>query len=242
MAALSLRLNPALKARDYREAFRRDGFVQVPNIFEPDLAQGLAEMLERSMPWDLALSTADNGYEVLTRAQLSALGSEAVGSRLQAVSERASKGFGFVYLAYPMISAVLEGRDPGHPIHALTHWINSREFLDFGQEIIEAEDVIKADAQATLYRPGDFLTLHDDDKPGADRRAAYTIGFTRQWRSDWGGQLLFHEKDGSIRRGHLPNFNSLNLFKVPQDHSVAPVAPYATAPRLSVVGWLRGGA
>jgi hypothetical protein len=38
MAALSLRLNPALKAQDYREAFSRDGFVQVPNLFEPDLA------------------------------------------------------------------------------------------------------------------------------------------------------------------------------------------------------------
>ncbi len=141
-----------------------------------------------------------------------------------------------------MISAILEGRDPGHPIHALTHWTNSREFLDFGQEIIIAEDVIKADAQATFYRPGDFLTLHDDDKPGADRRAAYTIGFTRQWRSDWGGQLLFHEKDGAIRRSYLPSLKGLNLFQVPQDHSVAPVAPFATAPRLSVAGWLRGGA
>ena len=90
MAALSLRLNPALKARDYRDAFSRDGFVQVPNLFEPDLARGLTEMLERSMPWDLALSTADNGYEVLNRAELSAMGSEAVGSRLQAVSERAA--------------------------------------------------------------------------------------------------------------------------------------------------------
>lgn len=240
MAALSLRLNPALKAQDYREAFRRDGFVQVPNIFEPDLAHNLAEMLERTMPWDLALSTPDNGYEVLNRAELSTLGSEAVSARVQAVSERASKGFGFVYLAYPMISAVLEGRDPGHPIHALTHWINSREFLDFGQEIIEADHVVKADAQATLYRPGDFLTLHDDEKRGADRLAAYTLGFTRHWRPDWGGQLLFHEKDGSIARGYMPSFNGLNFFKVPRDHSVAPVAPYARAPRLSVVGWLRG--
>lgn len=71
-----------------------------------------------------------------------------------------------------MISAVLEGRDPGHPIHALTHWTNSQEFLDFRQEIISAMDVIKADAQARLYRPADFLTLQDDDKPGADQAAA----------------------------------------------------------------------
>jgi hypothetical protein len=42
----------------------------------------MSEMLERSMLWDLALSTADNGYEVLSRAALSVLRSKAVGSRL----------------------------------------------------------------------------------------------------------------------------------------------------------------
>ena len=241
MDGLRLRLNPALKASDFSADFARDGVVQITPLFEPEVAQALAQMLEQAMPWDRALSTPDNGFEVLDRPALTALGPAAVGERIKAVSARAAKGFAFVYLAYPMISAVLAGRDPNHPIHDLTHWINSREFLDFGQAVIGAEDVIKADAQASLYRPGDFLTLHDDAKSGADRRAAYTMGFTRQWRPDWGGQLLFHDQAGQIERGFMPTFNTLTLFRVPKDHSVAPVAPYAAAPRLSVVGWLRGG-
>jgi SM-20-related protein len=31
----------------------------------------------------------------------------------------------------------------------------------------------------------------------------------------------------------------LTLFKVPMLHSVAPVAPYAAAPRYMITGWLR---
>jgi SM-20-related protein len=36
-----------------------------------------------------------------------------------------------------------------------------------------------------------------------------------------------------------PAFNCLTLFTVPRPHSVATVAPYAGAPRLSIVGWGR---
>ncbi len=100
--------------------------------------------------------------------------------------------------------------------------------------------MIKADAQATFFRPGDFLALHDDgDGPGEGRICAYTFGFTRAWRPDWGGQLLFHGPDGEIERGYRPAFNTLTLFQTPRAHSVVPVAPYAPAARLSVVGWAR---
>ena len=72
-----------------------------------------------------------------------------------------------------------------------------------------------------------------------ERRAAYTIGLTRTWRPDWGGQLMFHDEAGDVVRGLLPRFNVLTLFKVPLLHSVAPVAPYAAAPRFMITGWLR---
>jgi len=98
--------------------------------------------------------------------------------------------------------------------------------------------ITKIDAQATLFRPGDFLALHNDTGVG-ERRAAYTIGLTRDWRTDWGGQLLFHDEAGDVSRGFRPGFNVLTLFRTPQWHSVATVAPYAGAPRLSITGWLR---
>jgi SM-20-related protein len=51
--------------------------------------------------------------------------------------------------------------------------------------------------------------------------------------------LLFHDQTGGVTRGLAPGFNILTLFSVPQPHSVAQVASYAAAPRLSIVGWLR---
>jgi SM-20-related protein len=48
-----------------------------------------------------------------------------------------------------------------------------------------------------------------------------------------------HGDDLEIERGFMPGFNALTIFNVPRWHSVAPVAPYAGAPRLSIVGWAR---
>ena len=62
---------------------------------------------------------------------------------------------------------------------------------------------------------------------------------TPHWRAEWGGLLLFHDDSGDTRRGLVPRFNCLNLFAVPQSHSVSQVATYAGATRLSVTGWLR---
>ena len=52
---------------------------------------------------------------------------------------------------------------------------------------------------------------------------------------------MFHDGEGDVRRGLLPRFNCLNLFAVPQPHSVSLVAPWAGHVRISVTGWLRSG-
>ena len=238
MDAPLLRLNPGLKAEDYAETYAREGVVQIRPLFEPEIAEQIALVLEKTVPWDLIHSDAAGKEQVLNAARLNELGREGVARRLQEVQARARDGFAYAYLGYQMIAAYLAKRDPGHPLHELTELLNSEEFLDFGRAVTGEPTVLKADAQATFYRPGDFLNLHDDSGVG-ERRAAYTIGFTRRWRADWGGQLLFHGRDGEIIRGLMPGFNVLTLFKAPQWHSVAPVASYAGAPRLSITGWLR---
>ena len=239
MDALLLRLNPALDPAAFRDAYDRDGHVQIPGVFEPEVAEQLARTLEAATPWDLAVSNEAGREEVFTQAQLAAMDRDLIASKIKGAAGRAAEGFAFVYLCYPMIAAYLAGRDPGHPLHALTEFLNSPEFLAFGASVSGATGITKVDAQASFYRPGDFLSLHDDTGPTDERRVAYTLGFTRRWRPDWGGQLLFHDAAGDVTRGLAPGFNVLTLFKVPRWHSVAPVAPYAAAKRLQVVGWLR---
>jgi len=230
-------LNPALKAADHRARYEADGVVQIEGLFAPPVADALAQALEQGTPWTLAYS-APGGEPVYVEGQ--ALAPERRGelqARLGEVTRQAAERFAYVYYVYPMIEAYLAGRDPGHPLHALTEFLNGPEFMAFAHEVT-GEPVVKVDAQASHYRPGHFLNLHDD-RGGGERRAAYTIGLTRGWRPDWGGQLLFHDPAGDVTRGFAPKFNVLTLFKTPQWHSVAPVAPYAARPRLTIAGWLR---
>jgi SM-20-related protein len=233
-----LRLNPALDPAAFSQAYARDGLVRIPEVFEPEVVDRLAGILEQTIDWDVICSTDTGKADILDRQRRAELGPDVLAGKLHAATLRARTGFAYVYLGYPMINAFVEGRDPGHPIHALTAFLNSPEMIAFGAAVTGEPGVTKIDAQATLYRPADFLTLHDDTGAG-ERLAAYTLGLTRAWRADWGGQLLFHDEAGDIERGFAPAFNVLTLFKVPRKHSVAPVAPYAGAPRLTVTGWLR---
>ena len=232
------RLNPILDPAPFAEAYRRDGVVQIPEVLDPASAEAVAEVLKRATPWRLVYSDASGQSNLIEAADAKRLGAEEMRRRLSEVNAQAAKGFAYVYLCYPMIAAYVRREDPGLALHGMTELLNSPEFLAFGREVVGAPGVTKVDAQATWYRPNDYLTLHDDTDAG-QRRAAYTLGFTRGWRPDWGGQLLFHDDRGDIERGLTPGFNVLTLFRTPRLHSVAPVAPYARSERLSIVGWLR---
>ncbi|WGM30309.1 2OG-Fe(II) oxygenase family protein [Brevundimonas sp. NIBR11] len=232
-----IRLNPTLDARDYAEAFQRDGVVQVSDFLTPQSADRLEAALKTATPWGLSVSPGGKG-EWLSPEALQTLGRDGVAAKARDAMAAARTGFGFSFLSYPIIDALVAGRDPGHATHELAVVLNSPEARDFCAAVAGETGITKIDAQATLFRPGDYLTLHDDTGVG-ERRAAYTLGLSRDWRTDWGGQLLFHDAAGDVPRGLMPRFNVLTLFRTPQWHTVATVAPYAGAPRLSITGWLR---
>ena len=95
-----------------------------------------------------------------------------------------------------------------------------------------------ADAQATLYKPGDFLTMHTDTAAGQNRFAAFVLNMTPIWRADWGGVLQFFDARMHVSGGFVPCFNALNVFLVPSEHAVSQVALQG-ANRYSITGWLR---
>lgn len=233
-----IRLNPALDARAFAAEFQREGVVQVPDFLTPDSADRLEAALKTATPWGLSLTNATGKGEWLSPEAIQALGREGLAAKAREALTGGRTGFAFTFLSYPIIEAFLAGRDPGHPAHDLLQLLNSPEARDFCAAVAGETGITKIDAQATLFRPGDYLTLHNDTGVG-ERRAAYTIGLTRDWRTDWGGQLLFHDEAGDVPRGLMPRFNVLTLFRTPQWHTVATVAPYAGAPRLSITGWLR---
>jgi Rps23 Pro-64 3,4-dihydroxylase Tpa1-like proline 4-hydroxylase len=118
-------------------------------------------------------------------------------------------------------------------------FMSSPDVVQVMRQIVGAGDIAFADAHASRYQPGHFLTTHDDHLDTMGRRAAYVMNLTPKWRPDWGGLLQFFDRRGDVVRAFTPGYNLLNLFRVPQAHNVSWVTPLAAAPRYAVTGWLR---
>ena len=132
----------------------------------------------------------------------------------------------------------MEGRDPTLILHAILDFLNSEEFIAFARWLVNDPKITHVSAQATRYRPGHFLTRHQDKDPHEDRAYAYVINLTKNWHADWGGLLQFENDAGDVTQTFTPHWNSLSLFKVPQSHIVSLVSPFAIEDRLAITGWL----
>ena len=89
---------------------------------------------------------------------------------------------------------------------------------------------------ASRYRPGDFLSEHDDAQ-GA-RRIAWTLHLTPQWRAHWGGQLVILDDTGrEVIESIGPGLNQLTVFSVPLRHAIVTTSPLAQRDRYALAGW-----
>jgi len=236
-----LRLNTELDPEPFAKVYAEHGLVQVYDIFEPETAETILQVLMKQTPWRLVYSDENNKPVLMSNKELQEAGRAGMANISQQLNTRAQKQFAYIYSSYPMLDAYLERWDPGHPLHAFLEFLNSDEYLDFVRTITGETEVVKVDAQATLYAPGNFLTNHDDSGEIKQRRAAYTLGFSKGWNADWGGNLVFYDEENpnQVLKTLLPGWNVLSLFRVPRPHSVSYVTPFAGAGRYSIVGWLR---
>jgi Rps23 Pro-64 3,4-dihydroxylase Tpa1-like proline 4-hydroxylase len=151
-----------------------------------------------------------------------------------------SGDYAFIYARYPMLDAYLEQWGEHEGLDLLVEHINSEPMLELVREVTGISEIGKADAQATLFAPNHFLSLHDDSHVAEGWRVAYVMNFCQEeWRPDWGGYLLFYDEDGDVTAGFKPRFNTLNMFRVPARHSVSYVPPFAPVGRFAVTGWFR---
>lgn len=139
-----------------------------------------------------------------------------------------------------MVTAYQQRRDPGLLLHGVLEFLNSPEYIAFARALTGDDRVRRVNAQATRYRPGQFLRYHTDEENNEGRLYAYVLNLTREWHADWGGLLQFIADDGRVTETFLPRWNTLSLFAVPAGHAVSLVAPWAQQDRLSITGWLLG--
>lgn len=234
---MKLRLNPALDPEPYARVYAQRKFVQIPDVFEPHVADEIEKWL-LSLPWRLLLQDENKQNMLLTSRELAEMAPEkrqAIESRMRA---RAASTFGYTYCAYPLGQSFQEKWDPGHPIHNVFPFLNEPSFLNFARTVSGCASIARVDGHATNFMRGHYLIRHVDPGDRRERRAAFTFGFSRDWQPDWGGLLLFFDQNLNIREGFLPRFNVLTIFDgAAMQHNVTAIAAFAPRPRLSFAGW-----
>lgn len=237
---MEIQFNPDLDLASLAAEFADRDRIQVRDILEPDCADEICRCLQQDVPWSLAYNEGKEN-RLIPLAELQAKSPEEQMKFLQEILGRAAKGFQFSYLSYMMIDAYIEERDLHLiPLHTFVEFLNTPSNLDVIREITGMPQINKGEAQATRYHPNQFLTLHQDDETeDSGRLVAFVFNFTKDWNPDWGGYLQFYDANGNITEAFKPDYNVLNMLRVPQDHSVSFVTPFAQAPRLSITGWFR---
>jgi Rps23 Pro-64 3,4-dihydroxylase Tpa1-like proline 4-hydroxylase len=231
-------LNPTLDPERLASVYRKEGRIHIPDLLEADNAHQLHRSLKAESRWKLVFNQGDRLFE-LDRAAQAALSSEQKGQLDSAIHHSARYGFQYCYETIRVPDEPAERERSNTLLDQFASFLSSSAMLSF-LGIITGEDRVNfADAQATAYAPGHFLTAHDDEVSGKNRAAAYVYNLTPTWRVDWGGLLQFEGDDGHVSRAFTPALNALNLFSVPQRHSVSIVAPFAASRRYAMTGWLR---
>ena len=232
-----IEINPTHNLPELARTLKRTGRLQVPNFFTDDSAEYLYQLLVEHKNWYLAYNNGGQFFES-TMEQLDALTPQQREKFMGNINRRAQTQFQYIFRQYYISQAIQLNEHPGDPMHQMHAFMNSDETLRVMRTLTGDSTVSKADSYASMYKPGDFLTTHDDRHEKHDRVAAYVFSMTKNWQKDWGGHLAFFDDKGNITDAFIPSFNTLNIFLVPQMHSVQLVAPFAGANRTSYLGWL----
>ena len=234
-------INPALDRGALARQFATTRRIQIRDLLTEESARNLHTVLSQQTPWGIAWHAADEGPENIPKQKLAQATREELLSRQQKLyAALRGRDYGFVYSQYPILTGYQEQWDPGGPHDAVMELINDEPFMELIRQVSGIPQLVKADAQATLYGPNQFLASHDDSHVAEGWQLAYVLNLCAEdWRPDWGGYLNFFDDEGEIIQGFRPRFNALNLFQVPQRHNVAYVPPFAPVGRYAITGWFR---
>ena len=233
------RINPDLDLDAIRRTYEEEGRVRIYGLLSEGAVELYEHLLGRS-DWIHLISTDDGVLELQPDAKAAL--KPAAWRRIEERSlARVREEFQYRYLAL-RVPPPEEERGRTDLVTEFARLMRSESMIEFLRAATGHDALSFTDGQATAYDHDDFLTGHDDDVDGKGRLAAYVYGLTPYWRIEYGGLLLFHGANDRTVSGEVPRFNTLDLFKVPVQHSVSMVTRSAPHRRFAVTGWLRGGA
>lgn len=236
-----MKLNSSLDVAALAAAYAKFNRLHVPNILDADDARGLHDEIAGAGLWNFVIHDQRGNID-LDADGWRRLDPQSRQRAQEAVHEAANVGFAYMHYKLSVYDRYHRGGPLQPRLRELFEFLNGAAFIDFARRLTGCADIAFADAQLTAFGPGHFVTIHDDNLDGKNRRAAYVLNMTPEWREDWGGYLNFFDAAGHVVAGYKPAFNAINVFTVPARHSVGAISNFAKKPRLAVSGWLRAGA
>lgn len=219
---------------DQSIALKHDNYLRISRFLNPEFADRIYKCLTEEVNWGLACRVDGQPETFLNTADVNELDEPLRGK----LNSQLNDEFQFIYNTYMMVTAYLEQRDPDLFLNRVLEWFNTPETIGYFQKLTQNNTIKKMNAQATKYMPGHFLTQHNDENSDEGRLYAYVLGFSKDWNPDWGGLLNILNEKGEIIKTLIPEYNSLSIFKVPQNHFVSYVTPFSSSSRLAITGWL----
>ncbi|WP_161978398.1 2OG-Fe(II) oxygenase [Sphingomonas oligophenolica] len=234
---MTLQLDPGFDPTAYAMAYAAHGRVRISGLLDEDSAEALYYGLKERQDWWHLTNTVD-GVLKMPVSERATMKRKRRRRLDQEAFERARRDFQYRYESLHVPTDISDRERDADVLHRFAALMASDAMAAVLRTITGVAAPVFSDGHATAYGPGDFLTVHDDDVPGKNRVAAYVYGLTPLWRPEWGGILFFHGDDDASVSGLVPRFNTLDLFAVPQRHSVSLVTPSAVDRRYAITGWL----
>ena len=235
---MPIRLNPSLDAAGLASAYEPKLRMQIRDFLTEQSAQAAYEGLHK-LPWGLVYNDGERPIQ-MSPDQVAQLNDRDAATIMSGIRTRAREGYQYLYAFFPLLTAYTSPNSPRFEIFDVFEFMNSPATLEFLRQVTGLPAIRWADGQGTWFKPGHFLKAHTDEEAATGRLAAYVLNLSPVWERDWGGFLQFFDDRDNVEVAFKPAFNTLNLFTVPQLHSVSMVANYVTAERISITGWLRG--
>jgi Rps23 Pro-64 3,4-dihydroxylase Tpa1-like proline 4-hydroxylase len=156
---------------DLRAQFARDGRVRIEELLDPEGSTALRAELSSHLGWRHVLNGGDKVFE----SEPDAIEHMQPGERAAleaAIMQTAAHGFQFRYDSIRVPDDEVERAARPDLLTRFAEFMSCDEVLAWLAEITGDRSPQFADAQATRYRAGHFLTRHDDDVAGNNRSCA----------------------------------------------------------------------
>lgn len=234
-------LNPQLNPAKLRRKFAREGkILAIDDVLVPDVADYIHTFLAGGMPegWWTVVVSGSKGTNYLYNTPEN---QPAIEEHLRVMragrTGHADPGDGTYIPAYTF-KRTWSNHYPtcNCPVCDFNNFLVSQPMAEFVRAMFGAY-MKPREVFASKYTVGDHLDPHSDAVSG--RRIAFVFNFTRDWRTEYGGLLVFTDPPPRVL---VPGYNRLTVFDVTGrglPHHVTDVTSAAgDRKRLAISGWL----